>query len=80
LKAKNAFVFLGSSLSKLASELGRKTLGNGSELRALSRLSANLGRNPLLVQAATGNVSIKIGPKLWHNDHLGTDTLSKVVA
>jgi rhamnose utilization protein RhaD (predicted bifunctional aldolase and dehydrogenase) len=40
-------------------------LSHDSELHALSRLSANLGRNPLLVQAATGNTSIKLGPKLW---------------
>jgi rhamnose utilization protein RhaD (predicted bifunctional aldolase and dehydrogenase) len=36
-----------------------------SELQALRGLSANLGRNPLLVQAATGNTSIKLGPQLW---------------
>jgi len=40
-------------------------LSHHPELHALSRLSANLGRNPLLVQAATGNTSIKVGRKLW---------------
>jgi rhamnose utilization protein RhaD (predicted bifunctional aldolase and dehydrogenase) len=40
-------------------------LSYDSELQALSGPSANLGRNPLLVQAATGNTSIKVGPKLW---------------
>ena len=35
------------------------------ELFALRQLSANLGRNPLLVQAATGNTSIKIDSTLW---------------
>jgi rhamnose utilization protein RhaD (predicted bifunctional aldolase and dehydrogenase) len=36
-----------------------------SELTALARLSANLGRNALLVQAATGNTSIKVDGVLW---------------
>ena len=40
-------------------------MSHHAELSALSRLSANLGCNPLLVQAATGNTSIKIGSKLW---------------
>ncbi len=44
---------------------GRKVLSRHPELSALSRLSARLGRNRLLVQAATGNTSIKIGSKLW---------------
>jgi rhamnose utilization protein RhaD (predicted bifunctional aldolase and dehydrogenase) len=35
------------------------------ELSALSELSARLGRQPELVQASTGNTSIKIGDTLW---------------
>jgi len=35
------------------------------ELHALRELSARLGTNPLLVQASTGNTSIKIGNSLW---------------
>jgi rhamnose utilization protein RhaD (predicted bifunctional aldolase and dehydrogenase) len=35
------------------------------ELAQLTGLSARLGANPLLVQAATGNTSLKIGGKLW---------------
>ncbi len=35
------------------------------ELKALRELSARLGRDPLLVQASTGNTSIKIGDALW---------------
>lgn len=36
-----------------------------SEIRSLLALSARLGSNPLLVQAATGNTSIKLGGTLW---------------
>lgn len=36
-----------------------------SELNHLIELSARLGRNPMLVQAATGNTSIKTGGALW---------------
>jgi rhamnose utilization protein RhaD (predicted bifunctional aldolase and dehydrogenase) len=36
-----------------------------ADLDALSQLSANLARNPLLVQAATGNTSIKLDGELW---------------
>jgi rhamnose utilization protein RhaD (predicted bifunctional aldolase and dehydrogenase) len=35
------------------------------ELASLVELSVRLGRNPLLVQAATGNTSIKIDGTLW---------------
>lgn len=35
------------------------------ELNALRQLSARLGANPLLVQASTGNTSVKIGDSLW---------------
>ena len=35
------------------------------ELRPLVDLTARLGRQPLLVQASTGNTSIKIGDTLW---------------
>ena len=35
------------------------------ELIALRKLSVRLARNPLLVQASTGNISIKIGDSLW---------------
>jgi rhamnose utilization protein RhaD (predicted bifunctional aldolase and dehydrogenase) len=36
-----------------------------SELSALACLSANVGRNALLVQAATGNTSLKLDRVLW---------------
>jgi len=36
-----------------------------SELQELRGLSARLGHNPLLVQASTGNVSVKLGDSLW---------------
>jgi len=36
-----------------------------SEIAPLLELSARLGRNPLLVQAGTGNTSVKIGGVLW---------------
>ena len=36
-----------------------------SEVEALAGLSARLGHNPLLVQAGTGNTSIKIDGMLW---------------
>lgn len=35
------------------------------ELNVLRELSTRLGRDPLLVQASTGNTSIKIGDTLW---------------
>jgi ribulose-5-phosphate 4-epimerase/fuculose-1-phosphate aldolase len=36
-----------------------------SELTDLRELSARLGRNPLLVQASSGNTSVKLGDVLW---------------
>jgi rhamnose utilization protein RhaD (predicted bifunctional aldolase and dehydrogenase) len=36
-----------------------------SELRCLQRLSARIGADPLLVQASTGNASIKLDGILW---------------
>lgn len=36
-----------------------------AEIDLLAEVSARIGRNPLLVQAATGNTSIKIGGVLW---------------
>jgi rhamnose utilization protein RhaD (predicted bifunctional aldolase and dehydrogenase) len=36
-----------------------------SEVNELRNLSAKLGRDPLLVQAASGNTSLKIGGTLW---------------
>lgn len=36
-----------------------------AELKALRELSAQLGRDPLLVQASTGNTSVKLGDSLW---------------
>jgi rhamnose utilization protein RhaD (predicted bifunctional aldolase and dehydrogenase) len=35
------------------------------EFEALKRLSAQIGRNPLLTQGSSGNTSIKIGAELW---------------
>ena len=35
------------------------------ELRPLRELSARLGANPLLVQASTGNTSVKVNEVLW---------------
>lgn len=35
------------------------------ELDGLRELSARVGRDPLLIQASTGNTSIKIGSELW---------------
>lgn len=35
------------------------------ELNALRELSIQLGQDPLLVQASTGNTSVKIGDSLW---------------
>jgi rhamnose utilization protein RhaD (predicted bifunctional aldolase and dehydrogenase) len=58
-------LFMSSNSFYGASSPGRKVLSQHPKLSALSQLSANLGRNPLLVQAATGNTSIKIGSKLW---------------
>src|SRR5690242_2753621 len=36
-----------------------------SEITSLLALSARLGRNPLLVQASSGNTSVKLGPVMW---------------
>ena len=36
-----------------------------SELESLRSISARIGRDPLLVQAATGNTSIKVDGVLW---------------
>ena len=36
-----------------------------SELNSLVQVSARVGGNPLLVQAATGNTSIKLDGVLW---------------
>jgi rhamnose utilization protein RhaD (predicted bifunctional aldolase and dehydrogenase) len=36
-----------------------------SEIRSLLELSAGIGRDPLLVQASSGNTSVKLGPVLW---------------
>ncbi|HET9509629.1 MAG TPA: class II aldolase/adducin family protein [Sphingomonas sp.] len=36
-----------------------------SEISALRRLSARIGRDPTLVQGAGGNISIKLGDTLW---------------
>ena len=41
------------------------TPGDNGELAALLDFSARLGRQPLLVQASTGNTSVKIGHTLW---------------
>ena len=38
---------------------------NSAHLECLAELSARLGANPLLSQAASGNTSIKIGNTLW---------------
>lgn len=38
---------------------------NDAEIVTLRRFSASLGRNPLLVQASTGNTSLKTGEALW---------------
>lgn len=35
------------------------------ELRPLLDLAARVGRNPLLTQASTGNISMKLGDLLW---------------
>jgi rhamnose utilization protein RhaD (predicted bifunctional aldolase and dehydrogenase) len=40
-------------------------VGNEEEIAALLDLSARLGSNPLLVQAGTGNTSIKLDGVLW---------------
>jgi rhamnose utilization protein RhaD (predicted bifunctional aldolase and dehydrogenase) len=39
--------------------------GSASELESLRSISALIGRNPLLVQAATGNTSVKVDGVLW---------------
>jgi rhamnose utilization protein RhaD (predicted bifunctional aldolase and dehydrogenase) len=39
--------------------------GEAWEVARLRELSACLGRNPLLVQASTGNTSVKLGGVLW---------------
>ena len=36
-----------------------------SEIEALAELSEKLGRDPLLVQAASGNTSVKVDGRLW---------------
>lgn len=38
---------------------------NDGDTQSLRDLSARLGRNPLLVQASTGNTSVKTGDTLW---------------
>ena len=38
---------------------------SASEIDSLREVSARVGREPLLVQAATGNTSIKLGGVLW---------------
>jgi rhamnose utilization protein RhaD (predicted bifunctional aldolase and dehydrogenase) len=40
-------------------------MNNTGELNLLRELSARLGVNPLLVQASTGNTSVKVGGVLW---------------
>jgi ribulose-5-phosphate 4-epimerase/fuculose-1-phosphate aldolase len=44
---------------------GSMAAGYCRELRELAELSAYLGRHELLVQASTGNTSVKIGRTLW---------------
>ena len=41
------------------------TFSESSEFRKFCELSADLGRNPLLVQGAGGNTSIKEDGLLW---------------
>jgi rhamnose utilization protein RhaD (predicted bifunctional aldolase and dehydrogenase) len=41
------------------------SLANHSEIDALIEVSARLGRNPLLVQASSGNTSLKLDGVLW---------------
>lgn len=36
-----------------------------SEINSLLALSARIGRNPLLVQASSGNTSVKLGQMMW---------------
>jgi len=43
----------------------RDTAREQSELKALRELSARIGGNPLLIQASSGNTSIKIDGILW---------------
>ena len=43
----------------------RYTAREQSELQALRELSARIGGNPLLIQASSGNISIKIDGILW---------------
>ena len=52
---------------KMPRKLGEPLMAAGdcSELAALVELSAYLGKQKLLVQASTGNTSIKIGRTLW---------------
>ena len=40
-------------------------MNRAPEIAELLSLSARVGRNPLLVQASSGNTSIKLGGKLW---------------
>ena len=41
------------------------TIKNESEIADLLELSARIGRDPLLVQASSGNTSIKLDGILW---------------
>lgn len=50
-------------VEKLASARG--SLKQSNEIDKLKRFSARIGRNPFLVQASTGNASIKIDDNLW---------------
>jgi rhamnose utilization protein RhaD (predicted bifunctional aldolase and dehydrogenase) len=53
-------------VSNTPQTVGQKAIAaGGCELRALAELSTFLGRQKLLVQASTGNTSIKIGSTLW---------------
>ncbi len=54
-----------SKLSIENAETIRSPRRGNSELDALAEVSARVGRNPLLVQAGTGNTSIKTGGVLW---------------
>lgn len=40
-------------------------LGTESQIDSLQQISARIGKEPLLVQAATGNTSVKLGGTLW---------------
>ena len=45
--------------------MGRRSMNSTTELNELLHLSARLGNDPLLVQASSGNTSIKIDNTLW---------------